>query len=92
MCKPKGNGGMGFKNIQAFTMAMLAKKSWRNLFDKSTLLHQIYKEKYFPDCEFVEAKLGHALSYTWCGITEAMHVVDERGASVESGGRKEVNL
>lgn len=61
---------MGFKDIRAFNQALLAKQGWRVLTNESSLLHQIYKAKYFSHTTFMESKLRHAPSYTWRGIWE----------------------
>lgn len=34
-------------------------------------MHKIYKAKYFPNIEFLNAKLGYFPSYAWRGIWEA---------------------
>lgn len=47
------------------------------LFDEESLLHQLYKARYFHDCDFMEAKLGHAPSYTWKGIWETRRLLNE---------------
>lgn len=48
LCLPKELGGMGFKELQKFNDAMLAKKVWRLLEDKNSLFHRFLKEKFFP--------------------------------------------
>ena len=61
MCTPKAEGGMGFKDLKAFNLAMLAKQGWRI---SNSLAHQVLKAKYFPDSNFLEAQLGKNPSYT----------------------------
>lgn len=38
--------------------------------EEGTLLHHIYKAKYFPTNTFFESKLGCNPSYAWRGIHE----------------------
>lgn len=75
MCKPKSEGGMGFKDLRLFNLALLAKQSWRLLTHISSLVHQILKEKYFPHTSMYEAKMGHSPSYTWRGIFESIYTI-----------------
>ena len=61
MCKSKMNGGMGFKNLQAFNLAMLAKQGWRLISNPNSLVAQIYKARYYPHGDVFQAKLGSIL-------------------------------
>ena len=65
MCKSKLQGGMGFRNLQAFSLAMLAKQRWRLLTNPSSLIARIYKGKYYPYGDVLGAKLGNSPSYAW---------------------------
>lgn len=71
MCESKANGGMGFKDLKTFNMALLAKQGWRIHKEEYSLLHRIFKANYFPSSNFKESKLGAAPSYVWRGIWEA---------------------
>ena len=61
MCKAKRQGGMGFRNLQAFNLAMLAKQGWRLLSNPTSLVARIYKAKYYSYGDVLGAKLGSNL-------------------------------
>ncbi|KAK9755091.1 hypothetical protein RND81_01G002100 [Saponaria officinalis] len=75
LCRPKNLGGLGFRDYHNFNMALLEKQAWRLLTNRSCLMSQIMRAKYFPDGEFMKAELGRNPSYTWRGIWEAREVL-----------------
>lgn len=54
LCKPKHEEGMGFRDLYAFNMALLAKQVWRIDSQPQSLLATILKAKYHKDCSIVE--------------------------------------
>ncbi|XP_040998492.1 uncharacterized protein LOC121244478 [Juglans microcarpa x Juglans regia] len=68
LCVSKFRGGMGFKDLHMFNMSLLAKQGWRLLQNENSLLHRIFKAKYYPNCTFFQASLGSNPSYAWRGI------------------------
>ena len=77
MCEPKAGGGLGFKNLQCFNLALLAKQGWRLQLAQDSLVFRALKAKYFPRCDFIHASLGHNPSYTWRSIMSAQELVKE---------------
>ena len=75
ICKSKLNGGMGFRNLQAFNLAMLAKQGWRLISNPNSLVAQLYKAKYYVHGDVFNAKLGSSPSYTWRSIFNGLEVV-----------------
>lgn len=64
----KDDGGMGFYDFQAFNLALLAKQGWKFVDDPNALLTRVFKTKYFPNGDFLNANLGHNPSYCWCSV------------------------
>ena len=75
MCKPKIGGGLGFKLLKQFNLALLTKQGWRFQTGQNSLVYQVLKAKYFPQCDFVNTPLGNNPSYTWRSIMFAQNLV-----------------
>lgn len=63
LCEPKIEGGMGFRDLRAFNIALLAKKGWWLQQGGNPLFYRVFKNKYFPDEDFIHAKKGHHPSF-----------------------------
>lgn len=48
LCILKINGGLGFRDLEAFNMALLAKQGWRILNNPNSLLFTVLKGNIFP--------------------------------------------
>ncbi|KAK4493080.1 hypothetical protein RD792_018088 [Penstemon davidsonii] len=77
MGKSKKSGGMGFRNLQAFKSALLAKQAWRIMSKPDSLLSRMYKARYFLGTEFREAHIGSNASLSWKSICEAKELLVE---------------
>lgn len=58
MCIPKSQGGLGFKKLSSFNMALLAKQGWLIHQQEDSLLHRLYKARCFPDNFFLKSQFG----------------------------------
>lgn len=71
LCQTKGNGGMGFKDLTCFNLAMLSKQGWRLITKPSSLFSRLLKARYFPRGSFFTAEVGERPSTTWRSIFSA---------------------
>jgi hypothetical protein len=63
--RTKERGGLGFRDLEWFNMALLAKQGWRLIQNPDSLAARILKEKYYPYGTFLDAQLGRQPSYVW---------------------------
>ena len=65
---PKGKGGMGFRDLQSFNLAMLAKQVWGLLSEPDSLCARVLRARYYPDGKLLKARMRSGSSYTWQSI------------------------
>ena len=66
---------MGFKEIENFNDALLAKQVWRLINNTDSLCHQVFNARFFPDCSIFYAKDSSTGSYAWKSIIGARDVI-----------------
>ena len=91
MCLPKERGGLGFRDLKTFNLALLAKQRWRLQTNSSSLFYYVYKANYFPRCDFVYAELGGQPSYAWRSI-HAAQVLVRRGLRWQVGNGENIRI
>ncbi|GAU47963.1 hypothetical protein TSUD_280220 [Trifolium subterraneum] len=91
ICKPKRNGGMGFRELRAFNEALLEIQGWRIINHPSSLVAQVLKAKYFPKEQFLQAKPKQQMSYTWRSILKASWII-KKGCYWTIGSGEDVDI
>lgn len=87
LCKPKASGGLGFKDLEAFNLALLGKQLWRMLTNKDSLMTKVFKSRYFRDYDPLNAPLGCRPSYAWRSIHTAQKLVQQGARVIVGNGR-----
>jgi hypothetical protein len=68
LASPKANGGMGFRDLKLFNLALLRKHAWRLMIDPNTLCSRVLNGCYYPNSDFLQATLPNNSSATWRAI------------------------
>ncbi|KAL0004665.1 hypothetical protein SO802_012226 [Lithocarpus litseifolius] len=90
LCKPKEEGGLGFKDLCKFNEALLAKQVWKLVHDKQSLFYKVFKAKYFPHGSIFEATVSSG-SFAWQSIMKSRHLI-EAGARWRVGDGQQVRI
>jgi hypothetical protein len=77
LTKSKREGGLGFRDLYGFNLAMLAKQAWRMAIDPDSLCARVLKAKYFQNSSILDAKPVTGLSYSWRSILKGVGLMKE---------------
>ena len=77
ICWRKGEGGLGFKDLKAMNLVLLAKQCWRLLTNQNSLFYKIFRSKYFRFGDVLSAELGNNPSWAWQSILEGRKVIEK---------------
>ncbi|XP_059451112.1 uncharacterized mitochondrial protein AtMg00310-like [Corylus avellana] len=72
----KAKGGMGYRDLESFNMALLAKQGWRLLQYPDSLVAKVFQQKYYPQGTFLNVQLGRS-PFTWRSIWNARALLNE---------------
>jgi hypothetical protein len=75
MCSPKFVVGLGFRDIELFNLAMLARQVWRILQNPNALSSRMLKAIYYSEVDFLEASLGNSPSQAWRALVEGRDIM-----------------
>lgn len=77
LCSSKSIRGMGFRDIQNFNKATLAKQVWRFLNNKDSLIFKVFSSKYFLTGNMLEIPIPSKCSYAWRSILQSRDVIQK---------------
>src|ERR1044072_8102066 len=79
LCKPKPEGGLGFRDFSSFDRALVAKNWWRLLKCPNSMLGQVFRAVYYPEGNILTSKLGYRPSYAWTSIFKSRKMFQDGG-------------
>ncbi|GKV50825.1 hypothetical protein SLEP1_g57512 [Rubroshorea leprosula] len=89
LTQSKHDGGMGFKDLHCFNIAMLARQAWRILQNPNALWVRVLKSLYFPNSSFFDARKGSHPSWAWSSILHGRNLV-QLGARWNVGNGQDI--
>ena len=75
LTRPKCQGGMGFRDLKSFNLAMLGKQGWRLMTRPESLCARVLKGRYYHDSEFLDCTRKRRASLTWRAILAGRDVL-----------------
>ncbi|CAL9236452.1 unnamed protein product, partial [Arabidopsis halleri] len=78
LCINKSEGGIGFRNVDDFNSALLAKQLWRLITVPDSLFARVFKGRYYRKSNPLENIKSYSPSYGWRSICSARSPVNKR--------------
>lgn len=91
MCFPKKLGGMGFRRISEFNIALQGKQIWRILTTPQSFVARLLKARYFPQSSILNADVGNNPTYVWRSILAAKNLI-VTGCILKVGSGSSINI
>ena len=91
LCFPKKNGGMGFRDLHSFNLAMLAKQVWRLIDEPESLCARVLRAKYYPSGDILKAGPKKGSSFTWQSLVAGIQTF-KRGHIWRVGKGEKINI
>ncbi|KAL6194550.1 hypothetical protein ACLB2K_035632 [Fragaria x ananassa] len=89
--QPKDCGGLGFRNLNDFNIALLAKQVWRLFSNPDSFCAKIIKGIYYPNCSILNAGKGSRASWAWTSLLEGKALIVE-GSRWQIGNGCQVDI
>ena len=89
--KPKSQGGLAFRDLHSFNIAMLARQGWRLIQNPDSLCSRLLKAKYFPNCNVLDAQSRKQMSYSWRSILKGIQLL-RKGVIWRVGNGEHINI
>ncbi|KAG7567099.1 Ribonuclease H-like superfamily [Arabidopsis thaliana x Arabidopsis arenosa] len=91
LCNSKSEGGLGFRHVDDFNSALLAKQLWRLITVPDSLFAKVFKGRYFRKSNPLENIKSYSPSYGWRSICSARSLVN-KGLIKRVGSGKSISV
>ncbi|XP_010506884.1 PREDICTED: uncharacterized protein LOC104783422 [Camelina sativa] len=91
LCCSKQQGGLGFRNVDDFNSALLAKQLWRLIEYPDSLFARILKGRYYRNSDPMEPIRSYSPSYGWRSIISARSLV-QKGLIKRVGSGESISI
>jgi hypothetical protein len=88
---PKAEGGLGFRDLHSFNLAMLDRQGWRLLQAPDSLYAKVLSAKYFLGSDLLTARPVTGMSYVWRSILKGIQLL-KAGLIWRVGDGKRINI
>jgi len=73
----KEKGGLGYRDLHMFNLAMLGRQAWRMLQNPESLCARLQKARYWPNGELLQLQERPGISYTWRSIVRGIRALEK---------------
>ena len=77
LTRSKKRGGLGFRDLHLFNLAMLSRQAWRLITIPDTLCAQVLKARYFSRSDILHCVPRTRISYTWRSILRGAELLKD---------------